>query len=91
MKLAIYFGLMIFALGVSLFLGHFLMKKNNKILVSFLIAFLSNVVILGLGSVWWFFTETDGLSQGLGVIYYCIAIGVISIIDLIVLSVAKRK
>lgn len=91
MKLVIYFALMIVSLIVSVFLGHFQIKRTNKFWLPFLTAFLSNIVILGSGSIWWFLTETDGISQGLGVLYYCIAMGVIGIIDLIVLSVFKGK
>jgi hypothetical protein len=91
MKLVIYFGLMIVSLIVSLFSGHVQMKRTNRFWLSFLTAFISNILILGLGSIWWFLTETDGISQGLGVLYYCIAMGVIGIVDLIVLSVIKGK
>lgn len=91
MKLAIYFGLVIFSLIVSVFLGHFQMKRTKKFWLSFLIAFITSIVILGLGSIWWFLTETDGISQGLGVLYYCIAMGINGIINLVVLSVIKGK
>ena len=91
MKLVIYFGLMIVTLIVSVFSGHFLMKRTNKFWLSLLTAFLLNILILGKGSIWWFKTETDGLSQGFGVLYYCIAMGVIGIVDLIVLLVIKGK
>jgi hypothetical protein len=91
MKLVIYFGLMIVSLIVSVYSGHFQMKRTNKFWLSFLTAYLSIILILGLGSIWWFLTETDGISQGLGVLYYCISAGVIGIINLIVLSVIKGK
>ncbi|MDN4494487.1 hypothetical protein [Ureibacillus aquaedulcis] len=91
MKLVIYLGLMIVSLIVSLFSGQFQMKRTNKFWLSFLISFLINVVILGLGSYWWFLTETDGISQGMGVLYYCLAMVVIGIVDLIALSVFKSR
>lgn len=91
MKLAIYFGLVIFSLIVSVFFGHFQMKRTNKFWLSFLIAFITSIVILGLGSIWWFLTEIDGISQGLGVLYYCIVIGINGIINLVVLSIIKGK
>lgn len=91
MKLVIYFGLMVVSLIVSVFFGRFQLKKSKKFWISFLVAFVLNVVILSIGSIWWFVTETDGISQGLGILYYCIAMGVIGIIDLIVLSVIKSK
>lgn len=91
MKLVIYFGLIIISLIVSVFFGQFQIKRVNKFGVALLTAFLSNIVILGSGSIWWFLTETDGISQGLGVLYYCIALGVIGIIDLIEILIIKRK
>jgi peptidoglycan/LPS O-acetylase OafA/YrhL len=90
-KLVIYFGLMFVSLVVSVLLGYFQMKRTNKVWLSFLLALLSNIVILGIASIWWFFTETDGISQGLGVLYYCIVTGVIGIIDLIILLAVKGK
>jgi hypothetical protein len=53
--------------------------------------FLLNVVILGLASIWWFETETDGFSQVFGVLYYCIPMGVIGVINLVVLLLIKFK
>ncbi|WP_349408532.1 hypothetical protein [Pseudalkalibacillus sp. SCS-8] len=90
MKLVIFFGLMIVSLLVSVIWGQLQLRKTNKFWTSFITAFLLNVVILGLGSIWWFVTETDGISQGLGVLYYSIAIGVIGIINLFVMSVFKK-
>jgi hypothetical protein len=91
MKLVIYFGLMFFSLVVSFILGKFLLGKTKHVGKSILIAFLANVMILGLGCFWWFMTETDGISQGLGMLYYSIAMGVIGIIDLIALIVLKNN
>ncbi|WP_449621482.1 hypothetical protein [Robertmurraya sp. Marseille-Q9965] len=91
MKLVIYFGLMVISLLVSILLGQFLLRKTKKLWIAFILSFLLNVVILGLGSVWWILTETDGISQGLGGLYYCIAMGGIGIIDLTLLLVIKGK
>ncbi|RTR29604.1 hypothetical protein EKG37_15025 [Robertmurraya yapensis] len=91
MKLVIYFGLMIISLFVSIFFGRFLLRKTKKLWIAFIISFLLTVFILGLGSIWWILTETDGISQGLGGLYYCIAMGGIGIIDLIVLLLLKGK
>jgi len=82
---------MIVSLLISLLLGLILLKKYNNIRKPLLLSILTNIVILGIGSVWWFLTETDGISQGLGVLYYCIAMAVIAVINLIVLSIAKSK
>lgn len=51
----------------------------------------TNIVILGFAIVWWFLTETDGISQGLGVIYYCIAMALITLVNLVVLSIFRSK
>uniref|UniRef100_A0A1S2L4B8 Uncharacterized protein n=2 Tax=Anaerobacillus isosaccharinicus TaxID=1532552 RepID=A0A1S2L4B8_9BACI len=91
MKLFIYFGLMIISLAVSLIIGRLQMKRTEKFWIPFLSGFLLNIAILGIGSIWWFLTETDGISRGLGVLYYCIAMGVIGVVVLIVLSVLKIK
>jgi hypothetical protein len=91
MKLVVYFGLMILSLLISIKLGKIQLKKINNLLIVSLSAVFINVTILALASLWWFFTETDGISQGLGVLYYIIAMGVIGIIDIIVLSVFKSK
>lgn len=80
---------MIISLVTSIYFGRLIIKRSNKFGLSFLMAFILNVVILGLGSIWWFLTERDGISQGLGVLYYCIAMGVISVINFIVLSFSK--
>ena len=91
MKLVMFFGLMIVSLVMSLLLGRILLKRYNNLRKPLLLSILTNIVILGLGSIWWFLTETDGISQGLGVLFYCIAMAVIAVIDLIVLSIAKSK
>jgi len=91
MKLVIYFGLMVLSLVISLTIGQFLLKRYKNLWKSFLLSLFVNIFILGLSSVWWVLTETDGLSQGFGVIYYCIAMSVISVINLIVLKIVKTK
>jgi hypothetical protein len=91
MKLVIFFGVMGISLVLSLLLGRYLLKRYNNLWKPLLISVLTNIVILGLGSVWWFLTETDGISQGLGVLYYCIAMVAIAVINLIVLSIPKSK
>jgi hypothetical protein len=82
---------MIISLFISIKFGRIQLKKINNLLIASLSAVFLNVIILALASLWWFFTETDGISQGLGVLYYIIAMGVIAVIDIIVLSVLKSK
>jgi hypothetical protein len=50
-----------------------------------------NFMILGLGSIWWFLTETDGLSQGIGIMFYFGSMVVLSIINMISISIFARK
>lgn len=54
-------------------------------------SFLLNGLILGIASMWWFFTEIDGISQALGILYYSIALVVISIINIISLKMIRSK
>lgn len=91
MKLALFFALMFFSLFTSLLIGRFSLRGSSSLWKSFLYAVLTNIFIVGLASVWWFLTETDGLSQGLGVLYYCLALVVISIINFITLSILHSK
>ncbi|WP_047986428.1 hypothetical protein [Ornithinibacillus californiensis] len=91
MKVVIYFGLIIISFVFSIYVGSVYFRKNNTIFLAFVIAYLPTVLILGLGSIWWFLTETDGISQGLGVTIFVIAAGVIGVVDLILLSFLKGK
>lgn len=50
-----------------------------------------NFVILFSASVWWFFSQSDGLSQMFGIMYYGMAFLVISIINTIILWLIKKK
>jgi hypothetical protein len=92
MKLIMYFSLMLVSLIVTILFGRNQLKKsNNRLWRAFIKSFVLTVTILGLGSVCWFFTETDGISQGLGVLYYVVAIGVISVINIISLNLSRSK
>ena len=82
MKLIIFFGLIVFSLLGSLILSKKDLKYRKKPVVAITIALLVNIVILGLGSIWWFLTETDGISQGIGVMIYLGSIAGISLIDM---------
>lgn len=90
MKLILYIGLMVLAYIASLRLGQYMLKKDH-LGKSILFSVLLNSVILGSGCMWWFLTETDGISQMLGVIYYGVALIVISVINVMVLCRSKKK
>jgi hypothetical protein len=83
MKLIIFFGLIVFSLLSSLKFGRNDLKNNKKPVLAIIKALLINIVILGLGSIWWFLTETDGISQGIGVMIYLGSIVGISLIDMV--------
>ncbi|MEN2767548.1 hypothetical protein [Ornithinibacillus xuwenensis] len=52
---------------------------------------MSNLIIFTIASVWWVLTETDGISQGLGIHYYSIATVVSSAVLYIGLVALKKK
>jgi hypothetical protein len=83
MKLIIFFGLIVFSLLGSLILSKKDLKYRKKPVAAITKALLVNIVILGLGSIWWVLTETDGISQGIGVMIYLGAIVGISLIDMV--------
>ncbi|PEQ83685.1 hypothetical protein CN481_23885 [Bacillus sp. AFS006103] len=87
MKLIIFFGLIVFSLLGSLILSRKDLKYRKKPVAAIIKALLVNIVILGLGSIWWFLTETDGISQGIGVMIYLCSIVGISLIDMVFLYV----
>jgi len=83
MKLIIFFGLIVFSLLGSLILSKKDLKYRKKPVVAITKALLVNIVILGLGSIWWFLTETDGISQGMRVMIYLGSIAGIYLIDMV--------
>ena len=87
MKLIIFFGLIVFSLLGSLILSKKDLKYRKKPVVAITKALLVNIVILGLGSIWWFLTETDGISQGIGVMIYLGSFVGISLIDMVFIYV----
>jgi hypothetical protein len=89
MKLIIFFGLIVFSLLGSLILSRKDLKYRKKPVAAIIKALLVNIVILGLGSIWWFLTETDGISQGIGVMIYLGSFVGISLIDMVFIYVWK--
>lgn len=59
------------------------LKKHQNPLTTIYKSIIINVIILGSGSVWWFLTESDGISQGIGIIIYLGSIIIISLINII--------
>ncbi|WP_027409733.1 hypothetical protein [Anoxybacteroides tepidamans] len=90
MRLILYWGVIVLSFGISLSVGLLQLKRKQQLFRSFFLAFFVNTAILAGGGIWWFFTETDGLSQGLGVLYYGAAAAIIAVVDLIVLSALRK-
>lgn len=89
MKLIIFFGLIGLSLLSSLICGRNDIKNKKKPVTAIIKGLLINIVILGLGSIWWFLTEHDGISQGIGVTIYLGSIVGISLIDIIFIYVGN--
>lgn len=83
MKLILFFLLIGFVTSGSLIFEKISIRKNKKPIITILSSISMNLVILGIGGAWWFFTETDGISQGVGVTIYFISFVVISLLNLI--------
>jgi membrane protein YdbS with pleckstrin-like domain len=90
MKLFVFLGLILASIYGSLILGLNDIKNNKKPMNAIIKAIFVNVIILGIGSVWWILTESDGISQGTGIMIYLGSIVVISLIDTIVIY-SRRK
>ncbi|NHM32536.1 hypothetical protein [Neobacillus terrae] len=91
MKLFVFFGL----IGLSLFVvilfslkGKKNSRKKGTIFVKMVIL---NLLVFGLGSFWWFVSETNGISQVVGVFIYLGSFLVVTIINLSILYLVKIK
>ena len=90
MKLILFFAIIVFSLIISIiFTKNDLNKDKSKSIVIKLI--IVNGIILGISSLWWFLTETDGISQGVGVIINLVSFTSILIINIIYLYLKKNK
>lgn len=90
MKLILFFAIIVFSLIISIiFTKNDLNKDKSKSIVIKLI--IVNGIILGISSLWWFLTETDGISQGVGVIINLVSFTSILIINIIYLYIKKNK
>ena len=78
-----FFGFMIIALLLSMFIGYIGAIRTQKLRCAILGSVSTNAVVIAIASYWWFHTATDGLAQGLGVAYYGAAFVVISFINII--------
>ncbi|GAA0337833.1 hypothetical protein GCM10008967_30120 [Bacillus carboniphilus] len=90
-RMIMFFGLMIISLILSIGTALWVIIKTHNFWQSTIIGTVITITILGCASYWWFETDTDGISAGLGVIYYLIAMGVTILLNFIVLSVYKSK
>ncbi|RDU35671.1 hypothetical protein DRW41_16120 [Neobacillus piezotolerans] len=90
MKLVMFFGLIALSLVASIIVCLHDFKNNNKPMMTIFKGIIINLIILGLGSIWWFLTETDGISQGIGIMIYAGSIAGITIIDVIFILVYQR-
>jgi hypothetical protein len=66
-KLILFFGLIGLSLFISVF-GYFFVKKKISMSQLITISFFIPSLVLAGSSFWWFFTETDGISQMMGVL-----------------------
>jgi hypothetical protein len=66
-------------------------NRSKSTWLSLTTGVLANLIIFTIASVWWVLTETDGISQGLGIHYYSIATVVISAVLYIGLVALKKK
>ncbi|WP_342431593.1 hypothetical protein [Neobacillus sp. FSL H8-0543] len=82
MKLVLFFGFIGLSLLITVF-GYFSLKKTKKMGQLLLISFVIPGLILGGSSIWWFFTETDGISQMVGLFINGGALLVIGIINIV--------
>ncbi|SHG82672.1 hypothetical protein [Ornithinibacillus halophilus] len=89
--LGLFIAWIVLSLTVSLFLGLLMLRKTDELKGAFLTAVIANFITLSLAGIWWFRTETDGISQVLGVLYYGLAVVIISIINWIVLRKSGKS
>ncbi|WP_059170487.1 hypothetical protein [Bacillus sp. FJAT-27445] len=82
MKLFLFFGLIMISLSASLLISRKELKNNKHPVKAAFKAIIINIMILGTGSIWWFLTETDGISQGIGVMIYLGSAVVIALITM---------
>jgi hypothetical protein len=84
MKLLLYLGFMVIALAASFSAGKYILKATKKLSLSLLSVLFSSAIILSFASCWWLLTEDDGISQGLGILYYTIAFFIINLMNMII-------
>ena len=87
MKLIVFFALIVLSFIGSLLFSRNDFKKKNKPSLTIIKAIVINFIVLGLGSIWWFLTETDGISQGIGVLIYLGSFVGITIVNIIFIYV----
>lgn len=88
-RVILFFVPILISLIATLSYSVFLTKRAAEL--SIFKTIILNSVILLIVSIWWFYSESDGLSQLFGIMYYGIAFVVISIINTIFLWLMKKK
>lgn len=91
MKLIIFLGLIVVSFCASLVYGINDLKYTMTPLSAIFKTLIINITILGSGSIWWFVSETDGISQGIGVMIYLGSIVAIVLIMTVIIFVYNKK
>jgi hypothetical protein len=91
MKLIVFWGLILLSLFASLVLGWNNLMNYEKPMKAIIKAITVNIIILGIGIIWWILTESDGISQGIGVMTYLGSIIGILLIDAVVIYIWKKN
>ena len=91
MKLILFFAIIVFSLIISIIFTKYDLSKDKSKISILIKLIIVNGIILGISSLWWFLTETDGISQGVGVIINLVSFTSILIINIIYLYLKKNK
>ncbi len=91
MKLILFCGLILLALITSIIFSLNNYRNSKRAIKSIIKALLINLIILGIGSIWWVITESDGISQGIGVTIYLGSIIGISLINTVIILLLKNS
>ena len=90
MKLFVFFGLIGLVLFSTIFFSLRGKKNSPKKGTIFFKMFIVNLLVLGIGSFWWFVSETDGISQVVGVFIYLGSFMAVTIINLSILYLGVK-
>lgn len=91
MEVLLFYSSILMVLIITIGFGIFRFKHSKNIINSFLQSTILSLLLFIVLSWWWKASQTDGLSEGLGIMYYSIAFGGIIFINFIVLYVIRSK